>query len=149
MAPVRKSVTVPLSPERAFELFTKEIGAWWPLATHSVGLERARSVSCGTSVGDELVETLSDGSTAVWGSVLRSDPPDVIVLSWHAGRTADDATQLELTFTASADGGTIVALVHSGWERWADGEAQAGDYNEGWDAVLAHYVRLTSGQPAR
>ena len=142
--PVRKSVTVPVAPERAFELFTSEIASWWPLATHSVGLERARGVSCGTSVGDQLVETLSDGTTAVWGSVLESDPPHRIVLSWHAGRSADDATRLELTFTASGDGGTIVELTHSGWERWADGEAQARGYNEGWDIVLADYVRSTS-----
>lgn len=74
-APVRKSVMVPIAPERAFELFTIEIGAWWPRATHSVGLEHARCLSCGTSVGDELVETLNDGTTAVWGTVLESDPP--------------------------------------------------------------------------
>jgi hypothetical protein len=95
---VRKSVTVPIAPERAFELFISEIGTWWPLATHSVGLERAIGVSCGTSVGDEMVETLDDGTTSVWGTVLESDPLHLIVLSWHAGRSADDATRLELVF---------------------------------------------------
>ena len=144
MAPVLKSVTIPIAPARAFELFTSQIGTWWPLATHSVGLERARGVSCGTSVGDELVETLHDGTTAVWGSVLESEPPHVIVLSWHPGRSADDATRLELTFTSSEDGGTIVKLAHSEWERWTDGEARAGGYNEGWDVVLADYVRSAS-----
>jgi uncharacterized protein YndB with AHSA1/START domain len=142
-APVHKSVTVPIGPERAFDLFTTEIGTWWPLATHSVGLERASGVSCGTSVGDQLVETLSDGTTSVWGSVLESDRPRFIVWSWHAGRSADDATRLELTFTASGDGSTVVKLVHSGWERWADGQARARGYNEGWDVVLASYVRST------
>jgi len=28
-----KTVTVPLSPERAFRLFTEEISDWWPLDT--------------------------------------------------------------------------------------------------------------------
>jgi uncharacterized protein YndB with AHSA1/START domain len=143
IAPVRKSVTVPVAPERAFELFIGEIGSWWPLATHSVGLERATGVSCGTSVGDELVETLSDGTTSVWGSVLESDPPHLIVLSWHAGRPAEDATRLELTFTASGDGGTVVELAHSGWERRADGEEQARGYDGGWDIVLSAYVQST------
>jgi uncharacterized protein YndB with AHSA1/START domain len=142
--PVHKSVTVPIVPEKAFALFINEIGTWWPLATNSVGLERSTGISCGTSVGDELVETLSNGTTAVWGSVLESDPPHLIVLSWHAGRSADDANRLELTFTSSGEGGTIVELVHSGWERWADGAAQADGYSGGWDIVLAAYVRSTS-----
>jgi uncharacterized protein YndB with AHSA1/START domain len=141
VATVHKSIAVPLAPQRAFDVFTKEVGTWWPLPTHSVGLERASGVSWGTAVGDELVETLSDGTTAVWGSVLESDPPRLIVLSWHPGQLADDATRLELAFSASADGGTIVELTHSGWERWADGRARASDYDEGWDIVLAPYVR--------
>jgi hypothetical protein len=28
---VRHSVTVPISAERAFRLFTEEIGTWWPM----------------------------------------------------------------------------------------------------------------------
>lgn len=111
-----------------------------------MGLERSRGISCGTSVGDELVETLSDGKTAVWGSVLESDPPHLIVLSWRAGRSTDDATRLELSFIASGDRGTIVELTHSGWERWADGDAQARGYSRGWDIVLAAYVRSTSNE---
>ena len=78
------------------------------------------------------------------GSVLEADPPHRIVLSWHAGRSADDATRLELTFTASDNGATVVELAHSGWERWADGEAQARGYNGGWDIVVAAYVRSAS-----
>jgi uncharacterized protein YndB with AHSA1/START domain len=95
-------------------------------------------------VGGELVETLSDGTTSVWGSVLESDPPHRIVFSWHAGRSADDATRLELTFTASDNGTTILGLSHSGWERWADGEARARGYNGGWDIVVAAYARSAS-----
>jgi hypothetical protein len=86
LAAVRKSVTVPIAPERAFELFVSEIGTWWPLATHSVGLKRSIGVSCGTSVGDEMVETLSDGTTSVWGTVLESDPPHLIVAALVARR---------------------------------------------------------------
>jgi uncharacterized protein YndB with AHSA1/START domain len=146
IAPVHKSVAVPIPPERAFELFTREIATWWPLPTHSVGLERATGVSWGTAVGDELVETLSDGTTAVWGSVLESRPPHLIVVSWHAGRSADVGTRLELTFSPADGGGTVVGLTHSGWERWADGEAQAAGYDEGWDLVLADYVRLSGAR---
>ena len=34
---VRRSVTVPLEPERAFELFVNEFSDWWPWESHHVG----------------------------------------------------------------------------------------------------------------
>jgi hypothetical protein len=29
------TVTVPVTPQRAFELFTADIGEWWPLTQNS------------------------------------------------------------------------------------------------------------------
>ncbi|HKH88308.1 MAG TPA: SRPBCC domain-containing protein [Acidimicrobiales bacterium] len=145
IAPVRKTITVRVETEQAFELFTREIGSWWPLATHSVGLENSTGVSIGTSVGDQLVETLADGTTSVWGTVVRCEPPNVLALTWHAGRPADDATLLEVRFTAGAAGGTVVELVHSGWERWADGLAHSEGYSEGWDIVLDRFAGRAAG----
>lgn len=137
--PVRKTVTVNIPTERAFQLFTEEIASWWPLATHSVGGEKSKGVSLGTSVGDELIEVLEDGTSSVWGTVLRCDPPKSIAMTWHAGRPAEQATLLKLTFTANA-GGTVVELVHSGFEVWEDAEQNAADYRDGWDTVLGRYV---------
>ena len=45
IAAVRKSVTVPATPDRAFALFTAGFGDWWPLATHSVGTDKAAAVA--------------------------------------------------------------------------------------------------------
>jgi hypothetical protein len=67
--PLRKSVTVPVAPQRAFELFTAHVHEWWPLATHSVGAEEAAGVVFGEGVGGIIVETLADGTTSVWGTV--------------------------------------------------------------------------------
>jgi hypothetical protein len=33
---IRRSVAVPLRPERAFALFTERASTWWPFATHSI-----------------------------------------------------------------------------------------------------------------
>ncbi len=139
-APVRKRVQVALPPAEAFELFTAGIQRWWPLATHSVGEERAVAIHFPTGVGDQVVETLGDGTTAVWGTVLRSDPPRLVELTWHPGRDEGDATLLELRFEPDGTGGTGVELVHSGWERWEDGHARAASYEEGWDLVLGHFT---------
>jgi uncharacterized protein YndB with AHSA1/START domain len=143
--PVRTSVNVSVSPARAYELFTRDMGTWWPLASHSVGLDRSLSVSFGPAVGDPIVETKIDGTTEVWGSVLKLDPPHGIAFNWHAGRSADAVTLVEVSFNLDADGATVVELVHSGWERWADGAAQAAGYQEGWPLVLGSYVEMADG----
>src|ERR1700728_3398043 len=83
--PIRKSVIVPASAERAFELFTAGLGEWWPLATHSVGQDQATGVVFGEGVGGSIVESLADGSTAVWGTVTRWEPPRLLACTWHAG----------------------------------------------------------------
>jgi uncharacterized protein YndB with AHSA1/START domain len=91
-------------------------------------------------MGDQLVETNADGTKELWGTVLRSEPPHRIVFSWHPGRSADEATHVEVTFTPDTAGGTVVELVHSGWERWEDGETRAARYREGWDPVLREFA---------
>jgi len=47
---VRKSLVVECSPERAFEVFTREVGSWWPLHVHSIG-------------GNEMIEPSVRSST--------------------------------------------------------------------------------------
>ena len=66
--PIRKTVTVPTAPQRAFELFTAHIQEWWPLRTHSVGTEHAVGIAFGEGAGATIVETLADGTTSVWGT---------------------------------------------------------------------------------
>jgi hypothetical protein len=64
LLPIRRQVVVPGTPAAAFEVFTAEIGLWWPLADHSVYGE-------GSSVGfrdGRLVERGPDGAEAVWGT---------------------------------------------------------------------------------
>ena len=137
---VRKSVTVPASPDRAFELFTARFGDWWPLATHSVGVDNAARVSFGAGVGGIILETLADGTTSVWGTVTRWDPPDRVAFSWHAGTPEAEAGLVEVTFTPSGPGCTLVALVHTGWENRPDGARARASYQAGWDPVIAQYA---------
>jgi hypothetical protein len=42
LAPLVKGVWVPTSPQRAFDLFTGELSAWWPLRTHRLGTSPRR-----------------------------------------------------------------------------------------------------------
>jgi uncharacterized protein YndB with AHSA1/START domain len=140
IAPVRRSVTVSASPTEAYAFFTREMGSWWPLSTHSIDSERSRSVTFGAVVGDRIIETMDDGSQEVWGTVTELSPPSRIAFSWHPGRSPDAVTRVEVTFTASGDHATIVELVHSDWESWDDGAAQSDGYREGWVPVLQAFV---------
>ena len=36
IAPIKTAVTVAVSPERAWEVFTAQMADWWPLHTHSI-----------------------------------------------------------------------------------------------------------------
>jgi uncharacterized protein YndB with AHSA1/START domain len=144
VAPVRKSVTVPASPDRAFELFTARFGHWWPLATHSVGTDKAVAVSFGAGVGGIILETLADGTTSAWGTVTRWEPPSVVAFTWHAGTPEPEASLVEVTFTPSGPAGTLVELVHSGWENRPDGATARAGYQTGWDPVIEQYARAAA-----
>lgn len=149
--PVRKTVTVPVPPQRAFELFTARFGEWWPLATHSVGEDQAKGVVFGEGIGGRIVESLADGTTSVWGTITSWDPPHSVACTWHAGTPVAEATSVEVTFTPAEEGHTVVELVHSGWENRPDGSAARAGYETGWDPVIKHYIRFAaiSGLAAR
>jgi uncharacterized protein YndB with AHSA1/START domain len=142
--PVRKSVTVPAAPQRAFELFTAHIQEWWPLATHSVGLQNAVGVAFGEGVGGEIVETLADGTTSVWGTVIHWEPPHRVAFTWHAGTPQTEATRVEVTFTEDGAGGTVVRVVHSGWERRPDGASVRDGYDSGWEPVISSFAETAA-----
>jgi uncharacterized protein YndB with AHSA1/START domain len=138
--PVRKSVTVPAAPQRAFELFTAHIQEWWPLATHSVGLDRAVGIAFGEGAGATIIETLADGATSVWGTITDWEPPHRVAFTWHPGNPEAEETHVEVTFTEDGPGSTVVRLVHSGWERRPDGGPAREGYNSGWDPVIARFA---------
>ncbi len=146
-APVRKSVTVPAAPQRAFELFTAHMHEWWPLATHSVGAEDAVSVTFGAGAGAAITETMADGTTCRWGTVTHWEPPYRVAFTWHAGTPETEATRVDVTFTPSGPDSTVVRLIHSGWERRPDGASARENYDSGWDPVIGSFasaaLRLT------
>lgn len=138
--PVRKEIRVPAEPEAAFRRFTDGIGTWWPRQTHSVSGERCRAVRFESGpAGRRLVEEDEDGGSHPWGTVSVWEPGRRLVFSWHPGRDASMATEVEVTF-AKGDGGTVVALEHRGWDVLGEGaRATREEYERGWEPVLAGY----------
>lgn len=137
-APVLRAAHVPCPPEQAFTLFTDHIGAWWPLTDH--GMFGAHAVELGI-VDGRLIERAEDGRSCVWGQVVVWEPPSRLVLTWHPGREAEDASEVAVSFVGDADG-TRVELVHRGWERFGvDAVARRRTYTrpDAWGHVLDHY----------
>lgn len=139
IAPLVKKIVVPVGVERAFEVFTAEMSAWWPLPSHSVGEDEAREVRLEGAVGGRILEYGDAGELAFWGTVSDWDPPKSVSFTWHPGSDPQEAGHVTVNFSP-VDDGTEVELVHSGWERRADGVRARAGYDTGWDYVLAQYV---------
>ena len=142
--PVRKVLEVPCDPVTAMDVFTLKMGNWWPLASHTLGADRARSVQVEPRQGGRVFEITRDGEEHLWGTVTKWDPPQGLSFTWHPGREPELGQYVEVGFT-EALGKTRVELVHSGWETLGHAamEMRRG-YEMGWDPVLAGYVEACS-----
>jgi uncharacterized protein YndB with AHSA1/START domain len=63
-----------------------------------------------------------------------------LVYSWHPGRSADAATEVEMRFVSEGEG-TLVEVEQRYWERFgAEAEEMRASYESGWPAVLGAYA---------
>jgi uncharacterized protein YndB with AHSA1/START domain len=138
---ITKEIRVEATPETAFAVFTERIGEWWPLGRYSIyGADATVAFE-----GDRIVERAPNGQESAWGEVLEFEASARVRFTWHPGRADDDdPTEVEVTFASDGDG-TLVTLVHSGWERVSE-ERRAGraDYDNGWPGVLERYREHTA-----
>lgn len=115
------SLTVAARPERCFEAFTREIGAWWvdsPLFRHtprSPG-DLAFEAPDGAGAGGRLVERLASGKVFEVGRVSVWEPGRRLVVSWRCATFGPDhATEVEVRFEPAGDR-TRVTVEHRGWD---------------------------------
>lgn len=138
--PIQKQIDVACEPETAFRILTENIALWWPLGGHSVTAMNggvAKSVVLEPRVGGKLYEIGAEDETIPWGSVRVFEPGSRLVLAWHIGKPAAEATEVEFIFTPLPDGKTRVALEHRGWEASGDDAQGLRDgYNNGWVHVF-------------
>lgn len=132
--PIRREVLVDAGPEVAFDVFTAGIGRWWPtaeLSVHGAGGTVAFT-------GGQIVEQSAAGEQAVWGTVTRWEPPAAVAFTWHPGQTTERQSHVEVTFTAAGPQ-TLVTVIHTGWDAFADPAAARAEYDQGWPFVLGRY----------
>ena len=153
-APVKRSVVVKVSVERAFAAFTGNIGRWWP-RSHSIGSTPPSDIVLEPRPGGRCYELGTDGAECEWGKILLWEPPNRFILGWqlNANWKYDPTliTEVEVTFTALANLETRVELEHRNLERYGD---QAGRVREaigsegGWLAILRTFVAQTEAPGA-
>lgn len=142
--PIRGAVAVPTDPERAFELFTNEMGTWWPLDSYSRAVSEFEHEDVEVAelvfqarMGGSILERMTDGRVLPWAEVIAWQPPQRVVLSWRPHSLPEPPTELEVRFAARA-GATSVEIEHRGWERLSD-EFRASlhaIYARGWPFTL-------------
>jgi uncharacterized protein YndB with AHSA1/START domain len=151
-APVRKAITVDAPPDKAFDVFTKQFGRWWP-ASYAIGTSAFKSATIEPKAGGRWFETGEDGTECEWGEVLAWEPPSRIVLAWRirADWKFDPAllTEVEIRFSEAGPGSTRVELEHRQLENMGDtAEAtrQIFDSEQGWEGILQSYRRLVGAR---
>lgn len=156
IAPVVVDVTVRVPIAVAFHAFTADFHRWWP-ASHHVGAQDPETVVLEPFPGGRWFERAPDGAECLWGEVVAWEPPHRILLAWGLDGTwtyragQENASQVEVRFTALPDGATRVVLEHSGFEAHGatattlrDGVGSEG----GWASLLALYARFAADEPS-
>ena len=142
--PIRLRFEVACAADRAFEVWTERIAAWWP-KDHTVSAEDDLVVVLEGRPGGRIFERRSNGTEHDWGVVTVWEPPSRLGYTWHLNREPSDATDVEIRFLPSGDDGTRVEIEHRGWERLgAAGESWKDRNHGGWATLLPHYVTAAS-----
>jgi uncharacterized protein YndB with AHSA1/START domain len=142
----RCSILVDASIDRAFRVFTEDIGSWWPADHHILQAELAEMVF-EPRVGGHVYDRGVDGSVCRWARVLAYEPPHRVVFSWDIDARWQIETdvartsEVEVRFTAETAERTLVELEHrnidrhrDGWEGMRDAVASPGGWQRGLEA---------------
>ncbi len=145
---VQRTITVEASQEHAFDVFTRGMSSWWPMATHHIAEAAMEAAVIEERAGGRWYERGVDGSETEWGRVLAWDPPERVVLAWHLDAdwqydpSPAAASEVEIRFVPESPTRTRVELEHRGLEAYGpraeEVKASVGG-DGGWSGLLASF----------
>jgi uncharacterized protein YndB with AHSA1/START domain len=145
---VHTSIVVEAPIERAFSVFTEDIGSWWNADHHILEGELAEMVF-EPREGGHVYDRGVDGSECRWARVLVYEPPHRTVISWDINTQwqletdPERTSEVEVRFVAEAADRTRVELEHRNLDRHGDGWEQMRDAvasPEGWPEHLRTFA---------
>jgi uncharacterized protein YndB with AHSA1/START domain len=150
---VKKEITVPVSVERAFQVFTERLGDYKPPEHNLLSAPLAETVF-EPRAGGHIYDRAIDGSVCRWARVLVYQPPHRVVFSWDISPRwqiepdPDKTSEVDVRFVEESPGRTRVVLEHRNLDRhgpeWpAVSESVGGD--QGWPLYLQRYAALLTG----
>jgi uncharacterized protein YndB with AHSA1/START domain len=143
------ALRVKATPERAFEAFVGEIGAWWrPNPLFAFTPREAGVLAFEPGEGGRLIETRTGGKVFEIGKIRAWDPPRRLVFGWRqATFEPGQDTEVEVRFEPVGEE-TRVTVEHLGWDSVPQAnKARHGFSNqlfltrhgEWWRTLLASY----------
>jgi len=144
IAPVKCSVEVKAPAARAFDLFAKNMGAWWPRGKTPGGRPHADLVVEPRPEG-RWFERDAEGRETPWGKVIAWEPPRRLVLGWQLDHQfrydARLLMEVEILFQSLDGGGTRVSLEHRNLEQLGtEAEGFAVKVRSGWPERLQNFA---------
>jgi uncharacterized protein YndB with AHSA1/START domain len=148
-ADVRREITVKVSRERAFDLFTNHMHEWWP-AEHHIATSPVVAMTVEPGVGGRLFDQCEDGGESVWGQVTEWDPPSrfcfgwMLTSTWQAETDVEKASRVSVSFIPDGES-TRVVLVHNDFWRLGEGGqamAEAVGTPDGWSRGLSRFAEF-------
>jgi len=143
---VRVSNVVDTSIDKAFSVFTDDIGSWWPPEHH---LAPTAETVFEPRVGGHIYDRLKEGGESRWSRIIAYEPPTRVVFSWDVSpqwqieTNPDRTSEVEVRFIAEGDTTTRVELEHrhldrhgEGWQQMRDAVSSEG----GWPLGLGRFT---------
>ena len=149
LEPLISTIEVPCSQEKAFRVLVNEMGSWWPLDKRSMSMHHgatAKSLLVEPKLGGKIIETGHDDTLHHWGTIKTYDPHDSVTMDFHMGLPAENASLVEVKFTALDSERTQVELTQSNWEAFGDmAEMMRRGYGSGWVIIFEESYKSACG----
>lgn len=150
---VTASIEVDAPQQRAFEVFTRDFGAFKPRDHTLLEAPLAETV-VDTFVGGHITDHGTDGSECRWARILAYEPHDLFAFSWDISphwqleTNLEKSSEVEVRFVALSEHRTRVDIEHRNLDRHGDGWTGVRDgvsTGEGWPHYLDRYAALLAG----
>jgi uncharacterized protein YndB with AHSA1/START domain len=145
---VRASIVVEAPLERAFEVFTADIGSWFPREYNLLDTDIAERVF-EPRVGGHVYDRGTDGTECHWARVLAYEAPTRVVISWDISpqwqieTDPEKTSEVEVLFISETPQRTRVELEHRNLDRHGDGWEQTRESvggEGGWPGCLRKFA---------